>query len=66
MTTFAKRLRETREKAGMSQAQVAEHLHISRVSYTLYETGKNEPSLQNLNILADLFKVSIDYLTGRY
>lgn len=37
------RLRIAREKAGLSQAELAEAIEISRRSVTSYETGESEP-----------------------
>lgn len=59
-------LKEERKKRGLTQQQVAEHLNIARGSYALYETGKNTPTTDSIIKLADLYKVSTDYLLGRY
>lgn len=55
-----------RKKRELTQAEVAKILNISRVAYTLYETGKNMPTTESILKLADLYKVSTDYLLGRY
>jgi transcriptional regulator with XRE-family HTH domain len=59
-------LRLEREKRSMTQKQIADYLHVRRESYTLYETGKNIPTTENIMQLADLYKCSTDYLLGRY
>ncbi|WP_312071173.1 helix-turn-helix transcriptional regulator [Anaerotignum propionicum] len=59
-------LREERKKRNMTQKQVAEYLHMAQASYALYETGKNIPTTESIIKLADLYKVSTDYLLGRY
>lgn len=64
--TIAERLKEERIKNKLTQQEVADYLNIGRVSYTMYETGKNTPTTKSLIKLADLFKCSIDYLVGRY
>ena len=66
MDIIAERIKSKREQKNMTQDEVAKIMGISRVSYTLYETGKNKPSLKNLIKLADIFETSIDYLVGRY
>jgi transcriptional regulator with XRE-family HTH domain len=66
MVTLPERLRELRKSNNLTQAQVAEILHISRPAYTQYETGNKQPSIETLVKLADLFKTSVDYLIGRY
>ena len=60
------RLKEERKKRKMTQKQIAEYLKIERGSYAKYETGANTPTLENMIKLAELYKVSIDYLVGRY
>lgn len=59
-------LKSERKKHGYTQEQIAKILNIGRQAYTLYETGTNTPTLENLIKLADLYKVSLDYLAGRY
>ena len=59
---FSATLRAYRENLGFTQRHVAEKLGISRSTYTYYEQGKVEPSLQNLVKLARLFKVTVDDL----
>lgn len=64
---FPKRLKELREKRGLSQEGLAQNLNIPRSSITQYETGQNDrlPRQQRLNEIADFFGVSVDYLIGR-
>lgn len=59
------RLRELRNRFGYSQAALADMLSISRMAYTLYESGRREPGLETLLMLARLYDVSLDYLLGR-
>lgn len=65
MNSFCKNLIELRKLNRLTQRDVARHLGISQPSYTRYENGKSEPTIENLIKLADLFDVSIDYLCGR-
>lgn len=58
-------LKSFREKLGLKQNEMAEIMHVSRVSYCNYENGINEPSLESLILIADYFHVSVDYLLGR-
>ena len=62
---FSKRLKELRLKKGLKQQELAEILGIKRNTYSDWENGKTEPSFENLVKLADLFKVSLDWLFGR-
>lgn len=67
MDIFAKRLKELREEKGLSQSELARELgkEISNSALSLWELGKRIPRLDVVVILADYFRVSIDYLAGR-
>ncbi len=62
---IGKRLRDLREEEGLLQKDVAKALGISRSTYTNYEQGTREPSLDMVVKLCDFYKVSADYLLGR-
>lgn len=56
-----------RQKAGLSQRQLAERLHLSSSAVGMYEQGRRHPSLDILIALAREFGVTVDYLiTGRH
>lgn len=59
------RLRDMREDADLTQAQVAEMLGIAQTVYSRYERGFQTIPLGLLIRLADRYDVSLDYLTGR-
>ena len=61
---FSDRLKQLRLRFGYSQAFLAEELSISRMAYTLYESGHREPPLEILIHLAQMYQVSLDYLLG--
>lgn len=50
----------------LSQKEIAEKINISQRAYAHYEKGDREPSIETLIKLADFYKVSMDYITGRY
>ena len=56
------RLKEIRQSKGLSQADVARSLNISRQSYNFYESGKRDPDTKMLATLASFFNVTSDYL----
>lgn len=65
MRNYNNKLVQLRQKAGLSQKQVASVLNIARSSYNNYEQGVCEPSIERLIKLADYYNVTLDYLVGR-
>lgn len=59
------KLKELREKANMTQAELAEHIGISQQAIGMYEQERREPSFEKLAKIADFFEVSTDLLIGR-
>lgn len=55
-------LKELREKKGISQTELSQHLDIARATLSNYESGRSEPVLCNLIKLADFFECSLDEL----
>lgn len=64
MEIFSKRLREARIAKNLSQEQIATMLNIKQQSYTRYETGKGEPSLEMLVEICKILDESPEYLLG--
>lgn len=63
--TSAERIRILRERAGLSQNDLAVKLDLSRSSISMYETGERIPSTYVYQSMADLFNVDLDYIMGR-
>jgi len=61
---FSSRLKKAREYSGLTQQDVGKALRIDRSTYTAYERGINEPSIETLAMLSKLFDVSADWLIG--
>ena len=59
---FSEILKFLRNQEGWPQSYLAAKLDISVGTYSSYERGISEPTLQVLVKLSDLFNVSIDYL----
>ena len=59
------RIRELREDHDLLQRQVADRLHCSQQVYSNYELGQRDVPTEVLIRLADLYRVSIDYLLGQ-
>ena len=53
-----------REKLGMTQAELAKRLGLSRAAINAWEMGITTPSTPYVIALAQLFHVSTDYLLG--
>ena len=49
----------------LTQMQVATYCDITEKAYQNYELMTREPKLEILVRIADLYQVSLDYLTGR-
>lgn len=58
-------LKKYRKRAGYSQKEVADALHVTQGAVSSWEAGRWEPDQQNLAALADLFGVTVDMLIGR-
>ena len=55
------RIREMRELLGMTQAQLAERVHVSCSSVKSWESGQTYPSIDSCVELSKTFHVSTDY-----
>lgn len=62
---FAERLKSLRLETNTPQFELANLLSVSVRAYQYYESGKRQPTIENLIALADYFNVSLDYLCGR-
>lgn len=61
---MVKKLRLLREEAGMSQQKLADLLNISQQAVFKYEKTSNEPDIDTLIRIAEIFNVTVDYLIG--
>lgn len=61
---FATKLKNAREKTGFTQREVEAETGIQQSQIAKYETGKTEPDIEKLGILADFYGVSVDWLLG--
>ena len=59
---FHDRLKQARIKAGLTQAQAANAIGIAKSTYSGYETGKSEPSMNVIANLMRIFEVAPDFL----
>ena len=59
------RIRELREAAGMTQADLADRLQVSVPTVSRWESGVIRPSVSNLMELAEIFETTMDTICGR-
>ncbi|MBQ7103272.1 MAG: helix-turn-helix transcriptional regulator [Anaerotignum sp.] len=65
MSAFAANLKKIRKNKKVSQKVVAQQLGYGYTAIANYESGRNEPSIDDLIKIADYFDVSVDHLVGR-
>lgn len=60
--TLGEKLKEARNRFGLSQEELAEKLFVSRAAIAKWETDNGIPDMLNLKAISSLLQVSIDYL----
>lgn len=60
----AEKIKQLREKNGLTQSTLAKKLNVTRSSVNAWEMGISVPSTTLLVELARLFQVSTDFLLG--
>ena len=65
MSGFSEMLSSLRKQNGLTQAELAARLGISKSAVSMYECGNREPELELLQAMADCFQVSVSALLGR-
>lgn len=58
------KLKLLRVQHKLSQTEVADRIQVAPATISSYETGERTPSLENLVALANLYRVSTDFLLG--
>ena len=61
---LCERIKSLRLKRGLTQKELGEQLDVSTVSIRHWETGTKSPSMSAIISLAQIFRVSTDYLLG--
>ena len=62
---MANNIKQLREAAGMTQAELAAKMQLTTPSVTKWELGRANPTYDNLIQLAEIFGVSLDEVVGR-
>ena len=65
MSSFGKVLRQLRKQDGLTQTDLGKALGISYSAVSMYERGEREPDFEMLEVIADYFNVSMDYLHAK-
>lgn len=63
--TFGQKLKTLRLNAGLTQAQLASKLSLSKANISKYESDTIQPNFEALGVISSLFGVSVDYLLGK-
>ncbi len=63
--SFGERLKELRKSKKLTQVQVSEMIDVQQGTYSRWENGSLEPSLEAVVKLAKLFDTTTDYLLGK-
>ncbi len=58
------KIRKLREDSKLYQRNIAEYLGTTQQTYSRYETGELNPSLETMAKLAEYYNTSVDYLMG--
>ena len=62
---LGERLKELRETKGLTQQKLAVLVNLSQQTIGHYEVNRAEPSAKTLELFADLFGTTTDFLLGR-
>ncbi len=64
--TIGEKIKELRKEKDWTKQRLADELATHRNAIYWWETGRNEPSIFNCILLADIFDVTLDELCCRY
>ena len=59
---FHEKLQQLRKQKGLTQEELAEHLHVSRTAVSKWESGRGFPNIDSLKAIAKFFSASLDEL----
>lgn len=63
--TIAQRIRSCRAELKLTQEEISDKINANRLTYRGYENCRSDIPIAYLVRIADIFNVSLDYLTGR-
>ena len=59
------RIKGLMKEYGLNQVKLAEKVGVKQNTVSAWLSGKKEPSIRSLWLIADYFDISVDYLIGR-
>ena len=62
MNSVAKNLKTIRLKAGYTQSDLAQALHVTRQTVSSWETGRSEPDIESLTAMAEYLQTDVTAL----
>lgn len=62
---FSEKLKALRLEHKLTQDELGEKLYLSRASISSYEIGRNEPTIETIIAISDLFNITTDELLKR-
>ena len=65
ITLNKQRLIECRKKLGLTKQEVSKRMQLAQPSYLRYELGERNPSIQIIQVMADVLGTSVEYLTDQ-
>lgn len=64
MNMFNEKLKELRAEKKITQEALAKDINVSKGAVAMWETGKRQPDIDMLKIIAAYFRTSVDDLVG--
>lgn len=61
---FPSKLKKARIDTGFTLREIGKELNMPYSTIANYETGRTQPDIETLGILADFYGVSVDWLIG--
>ena len=62
MNVVSDSIKKLRKEKGMTQDELAEKLNVTRQAVSNWEQGKNQPDIETLTRMAEIFDVSVEQL----
>ena len=64
MNTFSQRLKKAMDEQRVTQSDLSSMTGLGKSSISQYLSGKNEPKVKTMTLIADALNVSVDWLSG--